>query len=139
MKSIGDVYLDASFFNDEASKTIGQPAVGPDAVEIILNRKKAKGKLNAEGQIHLNKILDEIKRILKTDEVKAVWDKFCGCSMCPCSPGYRIKINREVRSLEKYRFSLAVLEDGTYRFNRPDYDFEIGSAKVDEMEKVFNT
>jgi len=139
MKSIGDVYLDASFFNDEASKTIGQPAVGPDSVEIILNRKKAKGKLNAEGQIHLNKILDEIKRILKTDEVKAVWDKFCGCSMCPCSPGYRIKINREVRSLEKYRFSLAVLEDGTYRFNRPDYDFEIGRARVDEMEKTFNT
>jgi hypothetical protein len=137
MKSIGDVYLDASFFNDEASKTIGQPAVGPDAVEIILNRRKVKGKLTAEGQIQLNKILDEIKRILKTDEVKAVWDKFCGCSMCPCSPGYRIKINREVRSLEKYRFSLWVDKKGSYKFARPDYDFEIGSAKVDEMEKTF--
>jgi hypothetical protein len=57
--------------------------------------------------------------------------------MCPCSPGYRIKINREVKSLEKYRFSLWVGENGSYKFDRPDYDFEIGSAKVDEMEKTF--
>ena len=73
----------------------------------------------------------------RTKEVKAVWDKHCGCSMCPCSPGYRIKINREVRSLEKYRFSLGVDKDGTYKFSRPDYDFEIGRARVDEMEKTF--
>lgn len=137
MKSIGDVYLDPSFFKDEASKTVGKPAVGPDAIKIIQNRREAKGRLTAEGQIQLNKILDEMKRILKTDEVKAVWNKFCGCSMCPCSPGYRIKINREVKSLEKYRFSLWVGEDGSYKFDRPDYDFEIGSTKVDEMEKTF--
>lgn len=137
MKSIGEVYLDPSFFKDEASKTIGQPAMGPDVNLIIQNRRKTKGRLTAEGQIHLNKILDEMKRILKTDEVKAVWNKFCGCSMCPCSPGYRIKINREVKSLEKYRFSLWVGEDGSYKFARPDYDFEIGSAKVDEMEEKF--
>lgn len=137
MKSIGDVYLDPSFFKDEASKTVGEPAVGPNAIKIIQNRREAKGRLTAEGQIQLNKILDEMKRILKTDEVKAVWNKFCGCSMCPCSPGYRIKINREVKSLEKYRFSLWVGEDGSYKFDRPDYDFEIGSTKVDEMEKTF--
>jgi hypothetical protein len=137
MKSIGDVYLDASFFNDKASKTIGKPAAGPDTIKIIKNRREAKGKLTTKGQIQLNKILDEIKRILKTDEVKAVWDKFCGCSMCPCSPGYRIKINRDVKSLEKYRFSLWVDKKGYYEFNRPDYDFEIGRDHVDEMEKTF--
>ena len=137
MKSIGDVYLDPSFFNDEESKTIGKPAMGPDLNLIIENRRKAKGRLTAEGQIHLNKILDEIKKIFKNNEVKAMWDRHCGCSMCPCSPGYRIKINREVRSLEKYRFSLWVGEDGSYRFARPDYDFEIGSANLDKMEEVF--
>ena len=137
MKSIGEVYLDPSFFKDEASKTIGQPAMGPDVDLIIQNRRKTKGRLTAEGQIHLNKILDEIKKIFKNNEIKAMWDRHCGCSMCPCSPGYRIKINREVRSLEKYRFSLWVGEDGSYRFARPDYDFEIGSANVDKMEEVF--
>ena len=137
MKSIGDVYLDPSFFNDEASKTIGKPAMGPDFNLIIENRRKAKGRLTAEGQIHLNKILDEIKKIFKNNEVKAMWDRHCGCSMCPCSPGYRIKIDREVRSLEKYRFSLYVGEDGSYKFIRPDFPFEIGGINVDKMEEVF--
>ena len=137
MKSIGEVYLDPSFFKDEASKTIGQPAMGPDVDLIIQNRRKTKGRLTAEGQIHLNKILDEIKKIFKNNEIKAMWDRHCGCSMCPCSPGYRIKINREVRSLEKYRFSLWVGEDGSYRFARPDFEFEIGGANVDKMEEVF--
>lgn len=137
MKSIGEVYLDPSFFKDEASKTIGQPAMGPDVDLIIQNRRKTKGRLTAEGQIHLNKILDEIKKIFKNNEIKAMWDRHCGCSMCPCSPGYRIKINREVRSLGKYRFSLWVGEDGSYKFARPDYDFEIGSSNLDKMEEVF--
>lgn len=137
MKSIGEVYLDPSFFNDEASKTIGQPAMGPDVDLIIQNRRKTKGRLTAEGQIQLNKIVDEIKKIYKNNEIKAMWDRHCGCSMYPCSPGYRIKVNREVRSLEKYRFSLWVGEDGSYKFARPDYDFEIGSSNLDKMEEVF--
>lgn len=137
MKSIGEIYFDSSFFNDEASKTIGQPIIGENRLEILENRRKAKGRLTAEGQIQLNKILDEIKNIFKNNEIKAMWDRHCGCSMCPCSPGYRIKINREVRSLEKYRFSLWVNEDGSYKFVRPDYDFEIGSPNVDKMEEVF--
>lgn len=137
MKSIGEIYLDSSFFNDEASKTIGQPIVGEDALKILENRRNAKGRLTAEGQIHLNKILDEIKKIFKNNEVKAVWDKHCGCSMCPCSPGYRIKINREVRSLEKYRFSLFINENGEYKFISPQYAFEIGYDNVKRLEEKF--
>jgi hypothetical protein len=137
MKSIGEIYFDSSFFNDEASKTMGQPIIGENALEILENRRNVKGRLTTEGQIHLNKILDEIKKIFKNDEVKAVWDRHCGCSMCPCSPGYRIKINREIRSMGKYRFSLFINENGDYTFNSPQYAFEIGYHNVKKLEESF--
>lgn len=138
MKSIGGIYFDSSFFTDEASKTIGQPLVGENAQEIFENRRKVKGKLNAEGQIYLNKILSDLKEIFNKDEIKVVWDKFCGCSMCPCSPGYRVKISRDVRSLEKYRFSLWINEKGEYTFRSPQYGFEIGPDNVKKLETTFS-
>jgi hypothetical protein len=123
MKSIGDIYFDPCFFEDAASKTIGEPAIGDRVLEVISNRRQARGKLNSEGQIYLEKIISEIKNIFETTEVIARWDKYCGCSMCPCSPGYRIKINRDVRSLEKYRFSL--------------YVNEVGVNNIKKLEEVF--
>ena len=39
-----------------------------------------------------------IKRLLKRDfnvdpdMVDVAYDRNCGCSMCPCSPGYRVKV-----------------------------------------------
>jgi len=138
MKSIGEIYFDPSFFNDEASKTIGQPIIGENALELIENRRKAKGRLTAEGQIYLNKIIDDLKTVFNKNEIKVVWDRFCGCSMCPCSPGYRVKINREIRSLDKYRFSLYINDKGEFTFKGPDYSFEIGIHKVEELEKTFS-
>jgi hypothetical protein len=138
MKSIGEIYFDSSFFMDEASKTIGQPLIGENAQEIFENRRKVKGKLNAEGQIYLNKILSDLKEIFNKDEIKVVWDKFCGCSMCPCSPGYRVKINREVRALGKYRFSLWVSEKGEFTFRSPQYSFDIGPDNVRKLENTFS-
>jgi len=139
MKSIGEIYFDSSFFNDEASKTIGQPIIGENALEIFQNRRNIKGRLTAEGQIHLNKIINDLKSIFNEDEIKVVWDRFCGCSMCPCSPGYRVKINREIRSLDKYRFSLSIDKKGEYTFKAPDYSFEIGKPNVDKLEKTFSS
>lgn len=28
------------------------------------------------------------------------YDKYCGCSMCPCSPGYVVKLNRNIGSFD---------------------------------------
>jgi hypothetical protein len=137
MKSIGEIYFDSSFFTDQGSKTIGEPIIGENAQEIFENRRKAKGILNAEGQIYLKKILSDLKEVFDGDEIKVVWDKFCGCSMCPCSPGYRVKINREVKSLEKYRFSLLVSDKGEFTFRSPQYTFEIGPDKVKQLETLF--
>jgi hypothetical protein len=138
MKSIGEIYFDSSFFVDEASKTMWKPMVGESFQEIFENRRKVKGKLNAEGQIYLNKILSDLKEVFDGDEIKVVWDKYCGCSTCPCSPGYRVKINREVRTLGKYRFSLWVNEKGEFTFRSPQYSFEIGPDNVRKLETIFS-
>lgn len=137
MKSIGEIYFDGSFFADEASKTIGEPAIGENAIEIIENRRKVIGRLTIEGQIHLTKIQEELQKIFPENKLKIIWDRFCGCSMCPCSPGYRVKINREIKSLDKYRFSLWIDKDGNYQFKRPTYEFEIGPSNVDKLENSF--
>ena len=90
MKSIGELYFDNTFFSDEESKTIGQPLIGSDIETIVKNRRGAKGHLTPQGRIILDHIVTKLSRVLGV-KVKAVWDKHCGCSMCPCSPGYRIK------------------------------------------------
>lgn len=138
MKSIGEVYFDSSFFIDEASKTIGQAIVGNSANLILSNRRHAQGRLSAEGQIILSKILEEIENLLPEIKVKAIWERYCGCSMCPCSPGYRIKIDKDIRSTEKYRFSLHIKKDGSMSFRRPEFTYEIGHENVIQLEKTFN-
>lgn len=137
MNSIGEIYFDKSYFTDEASKTIGEPIIGENAMAILQNRRIAKGRLTLEGQTILSKIIDEIRILFDSDEVKAVWDRKCGCSMCPCYPGYRVKINKEIRSHNKNRFSLWVNQDGSYEFRSPQYTFEIGTDKVQQLEKIF--
>lgn len=137
MKSIGEIYFDSSFFVDEASKTMGTAAVGPNAVEIIQNRRKVTGRLKIEGQNHLAKIESDLKTVFPNDKIKIVWDRHCGCSMCPCSPGYRIKIDRDIRSLDKYRFSLHIDNQGNYSFFRPVFAFEVGVHNLEKLENCF--
>ena len=137
MKSIGEIYFDRSYFTDPASKTIGEPIIGEKAFEILSNRRNAKGRLNSDGQVYLSKIIQELKHIFPDNEIKVVWDKYCGCSMCPCSPGYRVKIDRDVRSITKYRFSLWIDENGNYQFRPPEYYFDIGLQNVEKLKNTF--
>lgn len=142
LKSIGEVYLESNFFNenDQAAKTIGQPLIGENVNEIFENRRKIKGILTPLGKQKLNDIISEIKIIFKTDNVKAVWDKHCGCSMCPCSPGFRIKIASEaVRyggGRDKDRFNLHISNNG-FTFYKPKDSWMIGYDNVSELEKIF--
>ena len=139
MKSIGEVYFDSPFFKGEEEQTIGQPIIGPNAMTIFENRRKVKGHLTTEGREKLEQFISEVKRIFKVDKVKAVWDKHCGCSMCPCSPGYRIKIegNYRYRSSESTRFNLHVNKNG-FQFFKPKDRWNIGYVEVDELEKTFS-
>ena len=137
MKSIGELYFDNSFFNDEESKTIGQPLIGSNIETIISNRRGAKGKLTSEGRIHLDHILTKLSRVLGAS-VKAVWDRHCGCSMCPCSPGYRIKADIAFRSTDKTRFYMTVDKKGEIKYFTPKSSYELGFTTHEKLESTFS-
>ena len=137
MKSIGELYFDNSFFNDEESKTIGQPLVGSNIETIVKNRRGAKGHLTPQGRSILDHIVDEISRVLGV-RVKAVWDKHCGCSMCPCSPGYRIKADITFFSRENNRFNMVVTKEGKTQYHIPNASYELGYLKHQELETTFS-
>ncbi len=137
MKSIGELYFDNSFFNDEESKTIGQPLIGPNIQTIVKNRRGAKGHLTPQGRSILDHIVDEISRVLGV-RVKAVWDKHCGCSMCPCSPGYRIKADIHFSSKDRTRFYMSVLKDGKVEYNIPQITSELGYLTHQDLQKTFS-
>jgi hypothetical protein len=144
-RSIGEIYLDSNLFSseDEGAKTIGAVAIGENALEIIGNRRKVKGLLNETGKSELQKVLDKVKELYPDSQVKAVWDKHCGCSMCPCSPGYRIKVktDRNYASKGENRFNLYIVNDngGTrYKFIKPEDSWWIGYENVDKLQKWFS-
>lgn len=94
--TIGVVYLDSKFFNDEAAETMGKPIVGADMAKIIANRRAVKGRLTLAGQ----KALWEAEEFLLHKygewlDLEIKWDRHAGCSTCPCSPGFKVKLETE--------------------------------------------
>ncbi len=77
---------------------------------------------------------EELKRILKDeyisrinnllslnlthDDIELSWNKYCGCSMCPCSPGYKVYFNsnnvgqyfHQLKQIESTSFTLLLKE-----------------------------
>lgn len=144
-RSIGEIYLGSEMFSDEdeAAKTIGKAAIGPDAVKIIENRRKVKGRLSELGKAELEKVVAVVKGLYPDTEVKVTWDRHCGCSMCPCSPGYRIKLRTGMSfvSNKDNRFNLFLeTENGetTYRFFKPKHQFWGGYDNLYKLEKTFS-
>lgn len=137
MKSIGELYFDSSFFRDEESKTIGQPLIGPNIETLVKNRRGAKGHLTPVGREILEKISSQVSETLGGIKIKVVWDRHCGCSMCPCSPGYRIKGDISFRSTDKTRFSIFVNEDGKVDFSKPQSSWELGYTEVNKLTETF--
>lgn len=144
-RSIGEIYLGSGMFSedDEAAKTIGAPAIGPDALTIFENRRKVKGRLSDLGAQELHKVVSIVKEIYPDNEVKVTWDRHCGCSMCPCSPGYRIKVKFEKSFVSNgdNRFNLHVErqnEETKYTFFKPKDSYWIGYENVNELEKMFS-
>lgn len=136
MKSIGEIYFDSSFFRDEESKTIGQPLIGLNIETLVKNRRGAKGHLTPVGREILNRIVSKVSEVLGV-KVKSVWDRHCGCSMCPCSPGYRIKGDIPFRSTDKTRFNIIVNKDGSVEYRIPKSSYELGHTTHLQLEHKF--
>lgn len=85
-RRIGSVYLPSSAFNEAAAETIGQPALSE---KVIFNRRSVKGKLNEDGKLMLANVAIAMEREFNV-QVEFKWDRKCGCTMCPCSPGFKM-------------------------------------------------
>lgn len=97
-KRIGSAFLPNDVFTSEANKTIGKPIVGKNYIEVISNRRCVTGDVTESGHKILKKITTYFKRRYNLD-VSFKWDIHCGCSVCPCSPGFNIyaEINSEIK------------------------------------------
>jgi hypothetical protein len=137
MKSIGEVYFDSSYFIDEESKTIGQPLIGENIETIFKNRRGAKGKLNEVGRKILEHISQNVSSVIGSS-VKMTWDKHCGCSMCPCSPGYRVKTDIPFKSKDDTRFNIFINNDGSIEYRTPKRYFELGHSVHEELRNKFS-
>jgi len=109
---IGGLYLSSDHFADEANKTIGKPALSD---QVIVNRRNVTPKLNPYGE----EMRDNVRKIFSEQydlEVEFSWSKHCGCTTCPCSPGFKIFIrvpaNSMLRVREENRVNVWVDNDG---------------------------
>ncbi len=87
---IGSLYIDNSFFQNEANKTIGKPGL---SMEVFENRRNVTNKVNSEGKKAMTEAKEKIQKMVgDTGKVFFKWSISCGCTMCPCSPGYKVYV-----------------------------------------------
>jgi hypothetical protein len=112
-----ELYLSSDDYVDTANKTIGKPGL---TTEVLVNRRHVTKELSDEGQRKLGRV-DKIIEILVGQYPKWEFSKYCGCNMCPCSPGYKgyIETTSEFRSDEDDRMSIHFDEYGGVVFGTP--------------------
>lgn len=95
---VGSLYLTPKCFEDAANQTIGKPGLSQD---IFANRRNVTAKLSDFGKEKMKKIKEVIKSRFGIT-VAFHFDKLCGCTMCPCSPGFKIvvKVDKKYRDSE---------------------------------------
>lgn len=82
---VGVLYLNPEHFVDEANKTIGKVAT---STSVLANRRSVKSRVNEDGENIKNKVIKFFAD--KGIHVKLRWTRYCGCKMCPCSPGFDV-------------------------------------------------
>lgn len=135
--SIGEIYFASAYFTDEGSKTMWKPITSS---EVILNRRKVAGNLNEKGQEIISKILEKLRTELKSEDIVVKWDIHCGCSMCPCSPGFRVIMGNNgtlPSSKENRRFNVWVEKNGKIKFTLPKELYHYSNEYLDGLENTF--
>ena len=121
---IGTLYLSTEHFTDDANQTIGKPSIGPNMGELIQNRRNVTNHVNFEGSVAKLKVAEYFLNTYGI-QVKFQWSISAGCTMCPCSPGFKIiaevsmQYNSRIR--EKERFDVWVRKDNTLDVRAPKY------------------
>jgi hypothetical protein len=134
---IGELYLAKNGFRDEANQTIGAPLVGQNFEKIFLNRRSVTGKLTDAGKQALVAVAERINKEFGVT-VTFGWSTKTGCSMCPCSPGFKIFFDSKHpgrRSTEEKRMRIWVDEDGKIDFRFAKYGGFAEYATLENMKK----
>lgn len=85
---VAEYYPHNSHYADEANQTIGQPLT---SMTVLQNRRNVSKKLNEKGNKVLQRVVEHFEAKFKDiGDVKVEFSRYCGCSMCPCSPGFKI-------------------------------------------------
>jgi len=141
VRAFAELYLHSSLFADKANQTMGLPLVN-DKVDFdtaVDNRRNVTDRLTEAGRKALKNFITELS-VAIGKKVKVKWDIHCGCSMCPCSPGFRVYADIETqyhRFTEDDRFNIWMDEDGSIRkISRPKYKFRY--ANQDTYESIMN-
>lgn len=135
---IGGLYFHPRYFVDEANKTIGHPALSE---QTILNRRLVTSKITEPAEAIMQVIQCEMMRDFGV-EVKFKWSRYCGCTSCPCSPGFRIIMVKDQGShyryfnyfgtstrRDRYGIDIHVKEDGTIEYRYPEMGMFIETLK----------
>lgn len=136
IRKIGCLYLEPEHFTDEVNQTIGQPGLSS---QIFQNRRNVTSRVNEKGQA----IKEKVEKFFEQTygwKVLLRWNRYCGCSMCPCSPGFDIKIELP-EDVDSYALSLlrsrAVTLSNKFDIFAKDEELDIRFPKLDGWIKYF--
>lgn len=90
---IAECYPTSDMYDEEAGKTVGRAIVGSAAemTKVIQNRRLVQGRLTPQGKDAVLKAMELLQPLFGPNvKLSAKFDRHCGCSMCPCSPGMKI-------------------------------------------------
>ena len=90
---IGNLYPSSEMYGDREAETVGKALVNSTASvdQSIANRRGLKGHMNMQGLSAIRRVKHLIKARLGI-EPTLIFSQSAGCGMCPCSPGFMIKI-----------------------------------------------
>ncbi len=94
---IGNMHPASQMYRESEARTVGKALVNSVATleETVENRKRLKGHMNILGL----QVIRRTKALIKAKlgiEPELVFSQMAGCGMCPCSPGFKIKIAVEM-------------------------------------------
>jgi hypothetical protein len=134
MKRIGTLYLSSEHFLDEANETIGAPAVGQNMIDIIQNRRNVTARASDLGKLVKVKVKLFFKETFGLD-VKLQWDRKAGCTVCPCSPGFKISVpNDQLNKLNVWE-TLSEKRQNRIVIWGKDENLDVRYAKYDPFKK----
>ncbi len=136
---IGSLFINSELFADEANKTVGEAAF---SVEIIKNRRNVTSRMTEEGKEHLKKVKARLQEIAgKSGRIFFKWSKHCGCTMCPCSPGFMVYLElsdelsrsgdvyfKQLRESE--RFDVFLSEDGKMKIHQAQSSWKLSRLDI---------